>query len=100
MSVRAADLNAWIVERTKDAGGLRPDVVVDDLLSTSSRSLIESASGRRVPDRRRELLAPLPGAVLRLVGCMVDPRPWRTIRDWMSWRRGGRWKGHPVHRPL
>ena len=52
MSVRAADLNERIVERTKAAGGLRPDVVVDDL-----SMILEQVSSLRLGDasRTREL---------------------------------------------
>jgi len=52
MSVRAADLNARIVERTKAAGGLRADVVVDDL-----SLILEQVSSIRLGDasRTREL---------------------------------------------
>ncbi len=62
MSVRAAELNARIVERTKAAGGLRADVVVDDLSlileQVSSIRLGDEATDARAP-------APLPGAVPR-----------------------------------
>jgi AcrR family transcriptional regulator len=52
MSVRAAELNDAIVERTKAAGGLRPDVVVDDL-----SMILEQVSSLRLGDasRTREL---------------------------------------------
>ena len=52
MSDRAADLNARIVERTKAAGGLRSDVVVDDL-----SLILEQVSSIRLGDasRTREL---------------------------------------------
>ncbi len=52
MSERAAELNARIVERTKAAGGLRPDVVVDDL-----SLILEQVSSIRLGDdgRTREL---------------------------------------------
>ena len=52
MSVRAADLNTRIVERTKAAGGLRADVVVDDL-----SLILEQVSSIRLGDasRTREL---------------------------------------------
>ena len=52
MSERAADLNARILERTKAAGGLRADVVVDDL-----SLILEQVSSIRLGDesRTREL---------------------------------------------
>lgn len=52
MSVRAAELNERIVERTTAAGGLRPDVVVDDL-----SLILEQVSSIRLGDesRTREL---------------------------------------------
>jgi AcrR family transcriptional regulator len=52
MSTRAAELNDAIVERTKAAGGLRPDVVVDDL-----SMILEQVSSLRLGDasRTREL---------------------------------------------
>ena len=50
--MRAAELNARIVERTKAAGGLRADVVVDDL-----SLILEQVSSIRLGDaaRTREL---------------------------------------------
>jgi AcrR family transcriptional regulator len=52
MSVRAAELNTQIVERTKATGGLRADVVVDDL-----SMILEQVSSIRLGDeaRTREL---------------------------------------------
>jgi len=52
MSERAEDLNARIVDRTKAAGGLRRDVVVDDL-----SMILEQVSSIRLGDdaRTREL---------------------------------------------
>ena len=52
MSMRAAELNARIVDRTKAEGGLRADVVVDDL-----SLIIEQVSAIRLVDegRSREL---------------------------------------------
>ena len=58
MSVRAADLNARIVERTKAAGGLRNDVVVDDLsLILEQVSTIQLGDGSRTRQLRRRYLA-------------------------------------------
>ena len=48
MSVRAAELNERIVERTKRLGGLRRDVVVDDL-----SMVLEQVSSIRLGDERR-----------------------------------------------
>jgi len=48
MSVRAAELNDRIVERTKAEGGLRADVVVDDL-----SLILEQVSSLRLGDERR-----------------------------------------------
>jgi AcrR family transcriptional regulator len=48
MSERAEVLNARIVDRTKAAGGLRPDVVVDDL-----SLIIEQVSSIRLGDAAR-----------------------------------------------
>ena len=52
MSMRAAELNDAIVERTKARGGLRADVVVDDL-----SMILEQVSSIRLgdPPRTREL---------------------------------------------
>ena len=62
MSVRAAELNDLIVERTKADGGLRADVVVDDL-----SLILEQVSTIRLGDERADARAPppLPGAVPR-----------------------------------
>ena len=48
MSVRAEVLNTLIVDRTKAAGGLRPDVVVDDL-----SLILEQVSSIRLGDATR-----------------------------------------------
>ena len=48
MSMRAAELNERIVERTKRAGSLRGDVVVDDL-----SLILEQVSSIRLGDERR-----------------------------------------------
>jgi AcrR family transcriptional regulator len=52
MSARAEELNTRILDRTKAAGGLRPDVVVDDL-----SLILEQVSSIRLGDevRTREL---------------------------------------------
>jgi AcrR family transcriptional regulator len=58
MSERAADLNTRIVERTKAVGGLRPDVVVDDLsLILEQVSSIRLGDERRTRELRRRYLA-------------------------------------------
>jgi len=58
MAVRAAELNEQIVERTKAAGGLRPDVVVDDLsLILEQVSSIRLGSEARSRELRRRYLA-------------------------------------------
>jgi AcrR family transcriptional regulator len=87
MSVRAADLNARIVERTKAAaGGLRRDVVVDDLsLILEQVSSIRLGDPLRTRELRRRYLSlfldglrsdgadPLPGA---------PPRPDELASRW------------------
>jgi hypothetical protein len=52
MSIRAADLNTRILKRTKARGGLRRDVVVDDL-----SMILEQVSSIRLggPSRTRQL---------------------------------------------
>ena len=58
MSVRATDLNDVIVERTKTAGGLRADVVVDDLsLILEQVSTIRLGDAARTRELRRRYLA-------------------------------------------
>ncbi|MGH2474375.1 MAG: TetR/AcrR family transcriptional regulator [Candidatus Limnocylindrales bacterium] len=58
MSVRAAELNERIVDRTKAAGGLRPDIVVDDLsLILEQVSSIRLGDERRTRELRRRYLA-------------------------------------------
>jgi AcrR family transcriptional regulator len=58
MSTRAADLNALILERTKAAGGLRADVVVDDLsLILEQVSSIRLGGERRTRELRLRYLA-------------------------------------------
>ena len=58
MSERAAELNARIVERTKADGGLRPDVVVDDLsLILEQVSSIRLGDEARTRELRRRYLA-------------------------------------------
>jgi hypothetical protein len=47
-SVRAAELNARILERTRAEGGLRPDIEVDDL-----SLILEQVSALRLGDERR-----------------------------------------------
>ena len=48
LAMRAADLNAGILERTRAHGGLRPDIVVDDL-----SLILEQVSAIRLGDDRR-----------------------------------------------
>ena len=58
MSVRAAGLNERIVERTKAAGSLRADVVVDDLsLILEQVSSIRLGRGSRTRELRRRYLS-------------------------------------------
>jgi hypothetical protein len=58
MSIRAADLNARIIDRTKALGGLRADVVVDDLsLILEQVSTIRLGDTRRTRALRRRYLA-------------------------------------------
>lgn len=58
MSERAADLNARILERTKTAGGLRADVVVDDLsLILEQVSSIRLGGESRTRELRHRYLA-------------------------------------------
>jgi len=67
MSVRAAELNEAIVERTKAAGGLRADVVVDDLsLILEQVSTIRLGDAPRTRQLRQRYLA------LFLDGLRVD----------------------------
>ena len=57
MSVRAEELNALIVERTKATGWLRPDVVVDDLsLILEQVSSIRLGGDERTRELRRRYL--------------------------------------------
>jgi hypothetical protein len=58
MAIRAAELNELIVERTKAEGGLRPDVVVDDLsLILEQVSSIRLGTEARTRELRRRYLA-------------------------------------------
>ena len=58
MSQRAAELNEAIVERTKRGGGLRGDVVVDDLsLILEQVSSLRLGDARRTRELRRRYLA-------------------------------------------
>ena len=58
MSVRAAELNEAIVERTKAEGGLRADVEVDDLsLILEQVSTIRLGDAARTRELRRRYLA-------------------------------------------
>jgi AcrR family transcriptional regulator len=58
MAQRAADLNEQIVARTKADGGLRPDVVVDDLsLILEQVSSIRLGGDRRTREFRHRYLA-------------------------------------------
>jgi AcrR family transcriptional regulator len=89
-SSRAADLNARIVERTKALGGLRPDVVVDDLsLILEQVSVIRLGGERRTRALRHRYLA------LLLAGLKVTaptlpgppPRPEELAGRWAPKRR-------------
>jgi AcrR family transcriptional regulator len=58
MSVRAAELNKRIVDRTKRRGGLRKDVVVDDLsMILEQVSSVRLGSAERTRQLRRRYLA-------------------------------------------
>jgi AcrR family transcriptional regulator len=58
MSIRAAELNARIIDRTKRGGGLRKDVVVDDLsLILEQVSSIRLGGEARTRQLRRRYLA-------------------------------------------
>ena len=77
MSMRAAELNDAIVERTKARGGLRPDVVVDDL-----SMILEQVSSIRLGDtprtrqlRRRYLALFLDGLRADAVEPLPGPPP-------------------------
>ena len=87
MSTRAAELNERIVERTKAAGELRADVVVDDLsLILEQVSSIRLGTERRTRELRQRYLAlileglraaaanPLPGP---------PPEPGELAQRWM-----------------
>jgi AcrR family transcriptional regulator len=77
MSMRAEKLNATIVERTKAGGGLRSDVVVDDL-----SLILEQVSSIRLGDetrtrelRRRYLALFLDGLRSPSAGSLPGPPP-------------------------
>jgi hypothetical protein len=58
MSIRAAELNEAIVRRTIDTGGLRADVVVDDLsLILEQVSSLRLGPASRTGELRRRYLA-------------------------------------------
>jgi AcrR family transcriptional regulator len=89
-SARAAQLNRELVERTKREGGLRPDVVVDDLsLILEQVSAIRLGGGRRTKALRHRYLA------LFLAGLKVGapalpgppPRPDELAARWVPKRR-------------
>jgi AcrR family transcriptional regulator len=66
-AIRAAQLNARIVERTKAEGGLRPDIEVDDLsLILEQVSALRLGDEQRTHELRRRYLA------LFLAGLRVD----------------------------
>ena len=85
MAERAADLNERIITRTKADGGLRPDVVVDDL-----SLILEQVSSIRVWVTSHEhassdnATSPVPGRP-RSVG---EPLPALLRRRWSSPRAG------------
>ena len=81
MSVRAAELNDRIVERTKAAGGLRADVEVDDLsLILEQVSSIRLGDASRTRELRRRYLALFLDGLRTTTGrrCPVRPRPRRS----------------------
>jgi AcrR family transcriptional regulator len=97
MSTRAAELNERIVERTKAAGELRADVVVDDLsLILEQVSSIRLGTERRTRELRHRYLAvvleglraegavPLPGP---------PPAPMELASRWSPERAAGHRRG-------
>lgn len=75
MSMRAADLNERIVDRSKAAGGLRADIVVDDLsLILEQVSSIRLGDERRTRALRRRYLALILDG-LRVIGGAPLPGP-------------------------
>jgi AcrR family transcriptional regulator len=96
MSVRAADLNERIVERTKAAGGLRPDVVVDDLsLILEQVSSIRLGNGARTRKLRGRYLALFLDG-LRVVDGEPLPGPPPEPEELASrWSPSARHAGHP-----
>ena len=86
MSERAAELNNLIVDRTKAAGGLRPDIVVDDLsLILEQVSSIRLGDAARTHELRRRYLALFLNG-LRTVGEEPLPGPPPTPEE-----LGARW---------
>jgi AcrR family transcriptional regulator len=77
MSTRAAELNDAIVARTKADGGLRADIVVDDLsLILEQVSTIRLGSGPRTRELRRRYLALfLDGLRVEREGALPGPAP-------------------------
>ena len=77
MAMRAAELNHAIVERTKAAGGLRSDMVVDDLsLIIEQVSSIRLGDERRTRElRRRYLTLFLDGLRSQSAGSLPGPPP-------------------------
>ena len=77
MSTRAAELNEAIVARTKADGGLRPDVVVDDLsLILEQVSTIRLGTAARTRELRRRYLALfLEGLRVEGAGSLPGPAP-------------------------
>ena len=87
MSMRAAELNDAIVERTKAGGGLRSDVVVDDL-----SLILEQVSSIRLGDERGPASSVSATWRCSSTGCEsvgADHYPARRRRP-TSWPRGGR----------
>jgi hypothetical protein len=102
MSVRAADLNERIVERTKARAGLRPDIVVDDLsLILEQVSSIRLGDGPRTRELRERYLT------LFLDGVRADatdtlpgppPKPEELASRWFPRRiPGKRAPGRPAN---
>ena len=79
MSARAAELNERIVERTKAAGGLRPDVDVDDLsLILEQVSSIRLGDAARTRELRHRYLALFLDGLRTTRGAATRPPPGPT----------------------
>jgi len=91
MSIRAAELNARIIDRTKRGGGLRKDVVVDDLsLILEQVSSIRLGGERRTRALRQRYLALFLDG-LRATGSELPgppPAPEELGSRWVPRQRG------------